>query len=314
MEQANIGIFKETVPQANVVESETVKAREQKQTLSLDSTKATGPRTAAGKKRSSRNALKSGIFTKSLILESESRAEYQSLLNGVRDDLQPQGTVEALLVEGLVTILWRKRRLLQAESAEISKVRFFTTLDAFETQQIEVWDRYRSGETAGGILRPNSNPHLIREAIDILTKLRDVIKESGFDKDMNPFLLKKLYGLDHDGEAPASFYRTFLILSGRAIAAQDRNETNVVETLQDAVIDHFNIELTWLEHQEQLRKSLHERKGQFETLAALVPHEDLMDRLVRYEGHLTRDFDRILNQLEQVQRMRRVNLLHRQSA
>ncbi|MGA7918673.1 MAG: hypothetical protein WCA38_03305 [Candidatus Acidiferrales bacterium] len=290
MDEGNINGLTETVTQG--------KAR-------TDATNASGPRTAKGKQRSSRNALKRGIFSKSLILESESRAEYQSLLKGVQENLQPQGTVESALVESLAVILWRKRRLVPAESAEISKARFFAAHNAYETQRVEVWDRYRAGETAGGMLRPSPNPFLIQEGIDILTKLRDHIEKFGFDQNISSFLLKKLYGVDHDGEPPAGIYREFAFLFLRSAQAQNQNEPGVVDILKNGMVEYFNLELKWLESQQLVRTTLHERKGQYEALAALIPQPDAMDRLVRYETHLSREFDRLLNQLERVQRMRR---------
>ena len=110
MERSYFDLLNEKVTQS---ESETRKAVDEKQTLQAEATSATGPRLTKGKKRSSRNALKNGIFSKSLILGSESRGEYQLLLNGVRKDLQPEGTVESALVESIAFLLWRKRRLLQ---------------------------------------------------------------------------------------------------------------------------------------------------------------------------------------------------------
>ena len=41
---------------------------------------ATGPRTELGKRRSSSNATKHGIFSKAVLINGESRAELQSLL------------------------------------------------------------------------------------------------------------------------------------------------------------------------------------------------------------------------------------------
>lgn len=69
--------------------------------------RASGPRTPAGKLRSSRNALKSGIFSKAVLIGTESPAKYASFLNGLLEDLQPQGTLETVLVENLAIILWR---------------------------------------------------------------------------------------------------------------------------------------------------------------------------------------------------------------
>jgi len=38
--------------------------------------------------------------------------------------------------------------------------------------------------------------------------------------------------------------------------------------------------------------------------AARVPSQEVSDRLIRYEAHLSREFDRTLAQLERLQRMR----------
>lgn len=78
----------------------------------------TEPRTTQGKDRSNRNALKHGIFSQAVLLKGESRAEYDALLNGLRENLQPEGTLEEMLVEKLAMDAWRLRRLFIAEAAE----------------------------------------------------------------------------------------------------------------------------------------------------------------------------------------------------
>jgi hypothetical protein len=52
--------------------------------------KATGPRTRQGKARSKRNALKHGVFAKDVVLPDESDAEFHALLDGLRNDFQPE--------------------------------------------------------------------------------------------------------------------------------------------------------------------------------------------------------------------------------
>jgi len=76
---------------------------------------ATGPRTPQGRDRTKYNALKQGIFAKVVVLEGESRAEFDALWNGLRDDLRPEGTFEEIWVEKLATLLWRERRLIIAD-------------------------------------------------------------------------------------------------------------------------------------------------------------------------------------------------------
>lgn len=91
--------------------------------------KGTGPQTKLGKQRSCHNVLKHGIFSQVLLLDHESKTEYQSLLAGLRAAYQPQGALEESLVDYLAVLQWRKRRLLEAERAEISKVHESAMLD-----------------------------------------------------------------------------------------------------------------------------------------------------------------------------------------
>ncbi len=79
-----------------------------------------GPRTAQGKRRG--KFSKHGIFSIVIVLKGESRAEYDSLLKGMRDSRQPQGMLEEVLVEKLATLLWRQKRFLQGEGAEIKRM------------------------------------------------------------------------------------------------------------------------------------------------------------------------------------------------
>lgn len=45
-------------------------------------------------------------------------------------------------------------------------------------------------------------------------------------------------------------------------------------------------------------------RGEYNKLAALVPPPAVSERLLRYETHLSREFDRTLSQLGRLQRMR----------
>jgi hypothetical protein len=92
--------------------------------------RATGPRTPRGKEGGKHNALKHGIFSKMVLLKGEPQSDFDSLLTGLRDDLRPDGMLEKILVEKLVSLIWRQRRLLMAEGAEIRKgTEFFHIID-----------------------------------------------------------------------------------------------------------------------------------------------------------------------------------------
>ncbi len=86
--------------------------------------RSTGPRTAAGKARSRWNALKHGVLSESLIPEPlehyESRASFDSLLEGLREEFAPATPAEGILVEAIATCYWRLARLVRAEAGAIA--------------------------------------------------------------------------------------------------------------------------------------------------------------------------------------------------
>ena len=92
----------------------------------LNAQKSTGPRSAAGKTLVSRNALKHGLLSRHLIAEGESQEEFSDLLRLLLDEFRPVGLVEHALVERVGVAIWRQRRLVRAESAQVSmnQIRF----------------------------------------------------------------------------------------------------------------------------------------------------------------------------------------------
>lgn len=81
--------------------------------------KSTGPRTTAGKASSSANAIQHGILSSHLVLPAESWVEFDALLQQLMVEQQPQGTLELALVERMAVALWRQRRLVTAETAQL---------------------------------------------------------------------------------------------------------------------------------------------------------------------------------------------------
>jgi hypothetical protein len=78
---------------------------------------STGPRTAAGKQRSSRNALRHGLTADSPVLPSEDRAAYETHRRRFFDEYRPATPTESQLVTELADTSWRLNRipLLEAE-------------------------------------------------------------------------------------------------------------------------------------------------------------------------------------------------------
>ncbi len=78
---------------------------------------STGPRTEAGKQRSSLNALRHGLTARTAVLPSEDTAAYQLHCRQFVDEHQPANPTETQLVQELGDTSWRLNRipLLEAD-------------------------------------------------------------------------------------------------------------------------------------------------------------------------------------------------------
>ncbi|MBF0453913.1 MAG: hypothetical protein HQL72_03725 [Magnetococcales bacterium] len=82
-----------------------------------NATLSTGPKTEAGKARSSMNAVRHGLFSQHLFLDDEYSDDYQALEEDLHHTLRPVGALEQTLVERIAVNMWRQRRLVQAETS-----------------------------------------------------------------------------------------------------------------------------------------------------------------------------------------------------
>ena len=66
------------------------------------------------------NAMKHGILSRLVVLPHEDSSEFSQLMDALIEEHSPMGMTELHLVEDLAAIMWRKRRVLQAEGARIN--------------------------------------------------------------------------------------------------------------------------------------------------------------------------------------------------
>ncbi len=78
--------------------------------------KSTGPKTPEGKAAVRQNALKHGLLSQEVLLPDEDEEALQELGESLRDELQPVGELENLLVDRIIAAYWRLRRLSRVEA------------------------------------------------------------------------------------------------------------------------------------------------------------------------------------------------------
>jgi hypothetical protein len=123
----------------------------------------TGPRTEAGKSRSSRNAIRTGLYAARDFIRPEEEEEYAQTLIKLMDELTPDGTVEETFATEIMGAHWRLRRCRLVEEAFglIEDLDFDPMMDERTEKQQKSIDRARA------------QSHLIlRRSLDELRKLQ----------------------------------------------------------------------------------------------------------------------------------------------
>jgi hypothetical protein len=95
--------------------------------------KSRGPKTESGRKASSMNAVTHGLYSKSVVLQSESPAQHREMLDAYIQQFQPQGQAEFDLLEEMVAAKWRQRRLWAIES-DLLEEEILKQKDQFEEE------------------------------------------------------------------------------------------------------------------------------------------------------------------------------------
>jgi hypothetical protein len=236
-----------------------------------------------------------------VVLKGESQAEFNALLNGLRNDDQPVGALEELLVEKLAALFWRNRRLLIAEGAEIRA----------RSEFIE-WDRNERRRNTdppislifSGLIRGIGNPDVLQQCLDLLARLKERIDKNGFDLESDKVILAKVYGTDKDQKTLFYSYAAWLSTSLCPEDERQREGYATPEESKDNFLDELNQEIKRLGRFQKEQQAILSAKLKVESLRQNVPDAPQLDRLLRYETSLERSIERTLNQLERLQRMR----------
>src|SRR3954447_945850 len=117
--------------------------------------KSTGPKTTEGKASVRYNAMKHGLLSEEVLLPGEDEDSLKGLSELLRDELQPVGEMENLLVDRIVAAHWRLRRLGLVEAG------------------IFAWEHY--GELAARARREAGRYGISRSSYDVPPELMAII-------------------------------------------------------------------------------------------------------------------------------------------
>jgi hypothetical protein len=141
-----------------------------------------GPRTKAGREKSSRNSLKHGLSVDKLIVPGEDPEEFEALHAGFVEDFAPESTIEAVLVHDLAKYHWLKERAIRQQ-----QLAFFTE-QAIDPKHLALMIRYQTANERAF--------HATLKALQSLQKQKDEQKRKSVSKIIN---VPAFWRYDKDG-------------------------------------------------------------------------------------------------------------------
>jgi hypothetical protein len=109
---------------------------------------STGPKTSAGKARSSKNALRHGLRSELPVLPGERAEDWQAHRDGVVRSLAPAGALEIELAGRVAPCLWRLRRVTAFE----------TGVTAAQVQEARAEPTVPPSDALSDLLNPGGTP------------------------------------------------------------------------------------------------------------------------------------------------------------
>jgi hypothetical protein len=303
---------------------------------------ATGPRTAAGKARSSKNALRHGMRSELPVIPGERAEEWQDHSNSIVNSLAPMSGIETALAQRVALCLWRLRRITAYETA----VTVLAMEDAQEasrlaegtgTQNDEDGLHDRLAEAQQQLHRAQEGLAEWRLADALLTSLPNLPDEAAIgwsdaweiliqlwttadERYASPHLPSPndkewLIGLGIPEEHASDAFESWsgwtantVRLGWQKMAGEAGVSPDVLlaRTLQDG----RNFDREARHRVVQLEKAVKDLSHQVEVgerlhlQARMVPGELAMNKITRYEHHLSRQMLQALHTLERLQAAR----------
>jgi hypothetical protein len=262
--------------------------------------KSTGPKTAEGRAVSKMNALKTGIWSKEVLVSGlhikESRRDLAALHDRFWQQYNPIGPVEEMLVSQIVTAHWRLRRVLRAESGEIAlSVDEGSWRRSRPNIQLQVMQWDLSGDTV----------HAMQDCAmgnsTLAAWLRDVRAHVEKDGELSKADVEKFvfHGKTNIMAKKLEALRVGFTGDCEGAEGAARREENKKKVL--AFIDRELCMVQWARRDCEKREAAEEEARQ---AAAVLPSAEVLEKIMRYETALQRQLYRALAQLERLQRMR----------
>jgi len=280
--------------------------------------RSTGPKDT---RRTKYNAQKHGMLSQATIIQigdlKEDPHELESLSDELWEDLAPVGKMEQILVDSIVSFVWRKRRALRAEVGGILRVTDSTVKDG--TQSTADHQTY-TGKGLTIDMRPGRDPTPkalrgwsasteIAHIKEVLDLTRSLVEEQGhLTKDQLAEVTKSY------DERESSMADTLAAFASMATGGSQTNDREKSDTGRDspapkkckkALLSLIDREIAKLDDEADLLSERKELEREVAVLSRYLPSDEVLGGTLRYETTMDRQMYRALKELRELQAARR---------
>jgi len=273
--------------------------------------KSTGPRTDRGKRISKMNAVKHGLSGKLYFANVEETRQFERITEKLNQEWKPKGTAEEFQIETMAISMVYSARRTQAEAGEIRRV----TPSPFERQCndeerinqvfLDIQsaapgknDSYQNYQKSKELRRTSAG-------LQYLTEILLDLKHAVLTDSVTPDHIRLL--LQYFPVAPRGPAAEILMAMGKP-DVRALLQTGVKISLTPPhkaatckVIDH---EVELLTARFNAAAETESQRYEAEELASAVPSESVAGKLMRYESHHQRMFQKALDTLRDLQEER----------
>ncbi len=277
-------------------------SEKQIQANKLNAQNSTGAKSTQGKAIVAKNALKHGILSSEVVLETseigENKKEFEDLQNSLFTDLKPMGILEEILVDRIATTYWRLRRVIRAENGAIRRqtddLDFKQLLK--KAEQADHFDQYPALTDYRNQRLRNSIGAL--RAKQELEELKRTVEDMGYLPEAAFKEYVKLTNIERD-EKHFSFFMFF------NENAQGRVEGEEKEKGKKALLFTLEADIKAAKASEMAAEEMEQHETEALAMALSVPSEEVIDKIARYETTLENQLHKAINQLIKLQTIRK---------
>jgi hypothetical protein len=266
--------------------------------------KSTGPKTPTGKALVALNSVAHGIYAVSPVIEElESKRSWTVYRFGMLDCLAPVGMVEMTLAERITLAAWRLRRVARYESEQIRLeqegamehvsrglgYKLDRDLDEAGLQEMldePKWREQRYQAVSALLTASDETPLSGEDAEDLLWYAHEQLGQT-----------KQFDGYWKQLPAPEAWNVGLIRRLVRGLSDQHRKPfEEFLRTLSERAAEEWGTGLVMAKH-------AHARIDQYRR-EHLLPDTESLEKIQRYESHLSRQFHRDLHELQRLQAAR----------